>query len=309
MNLPISILLLASLQAGQPNAPSPQNGYAESLSAEGLSQPETIVVVGRKPTQDVLRNFVSGLTVETDGQIARFEQPICPASFGLPESYNRVIEQRLRDDAEQVGLRLGAVRCDPNIIVIVADAPDTFVAALQHKRPELFVGLEYKQVQQILKGKAQVRDWQVVEPRGSDGRPLERVSYLQYGDTTIYLADGAWVNRASPGSRIQKAIRPDLVATFIVIDQDAVEGLTLTQIADYAAMRGFARTRFSPEIHRRSILGVIDGAEEDRSIDQLTPWDLAYLRALYRTSNTVSASVQQGSMASAMDRYLQASKK
>lgn len=308
MKLPISILLLGLLLGGQPAAAEPQDasGASQALD-EGKLQAETIIVTGTKPTRETLHKFVDALTIDTDGQIARFEQPVCPASFGLPESYNRVIEQRLRDDAAQIGLRVGDARCQPNVVIIVASAPDELVSALQRERPELFFGLEFGEVQQILKEKGRVRAWQVVEPRGSDGRPLERVSYLQYGDTVIYLGEGAWVNRGPVGSRIQGSVRPDLVSTFIVIDQDAVDGLTLTQIADYAAMRGLARTRFTPELHRRSILGVVDGADEDRSIEQLTAWDLAYLRALYRTSNTVSAQMQQSSIAGAMDRYLQRS--
>src|SRR5947209_9034252 len=52
------------------------------------AQPDTIVVTGSKSTRRAIENDVQNVTVDTDGQIAMFEQPICPASFGLPESYN-----------------------------------------------------------------------------------------------------------------------------------------------------------------------------------------------------------------------------
>src|SRR5438105_6587086 len=77
------------------------------------AQPDTIVVTGSKLTRRAIENDVRNVTVDTDGQIAMFEQPICPASFGLPEPYNRMIEQRLREDAAQVGLRGAGERCDP----------------------------------------------------------------------------------------------------------------------------------------------------------------------------------------------------
>src|SRR5438045_3276939 len=264
------------------------------------AQRDTIVVTGSKLTRRAIENDVQNVTVDADGQIAMFEQPICPASFGLPESYNRIIEQRLREDAARVGLRAAGERCEPNVVVIVADSPAPFIAELQRKRPDMFVGLESSLVQNILKTKEPVRTWQAIEPRGEDGRPLERVMFIN----GMAAGPNAWFNPWTVASRLQANIRPRLVSSFVVIDADAADGLTLTQIADYAAMRTLARTRFTPALSRRSILGIIDGAEQDRTIAQLTTWDLAYLRALYRTSNGVSSHMQQVDITTVMNREL-----
>jgi hypothetical protein len=256
------------------------------------------VVTGSRPTREAIQGDVGAVTVDTDGQIAMFEDAICPASFGLPEAYDRTIERRLREDAARVGLRTAGERCDANVVVIVADSAGPFVAALHARRPDMFVGLELSQVQDILKAKEPVRAWQAIEPRGEDGRPLERVMFIN----GFPAGPHAWLNAETIGSRIAAKSRPRLVSSFVVIDAEAVDGLTLTQIADYAAMRAFARTRFAPALRRRSILGLVGGAEQDRSVDQLTNWDLAYLRALYRTSNGVPARAQQADMTTAMKR-------
>ena len=282
-----TVLLTMSASAVAPSSPP--------------SEPNTIVITGTKPSRPAIHNFIDDLTVDTEGQIAMFEQPICPASFGLPEDYNRIVEQRLREDAARVGLRTAGERCDPNVIVIVADSPGPFVAELQRQRPPMFVGLEWNQVQDVLKSNEPVRTWQSIEPRGADGRPLERVMFTPAGPAA---GNGVWFNPWTVGSRLQANIKPTLVSSFVVIGADAADGLTLTQIADYAAMRTLARTRVTPAPKRRSILGLIGGADRDRTVDQLTPWDLAYLRALYRTSNGVSAHMQQSDMASAMKREL-----
>jgi hypothetical protein len=288
-----SLLLMISASTLAPS-PSPR-------SAPIASEPDAIVVTGTKATRHAIHSFIDGLTVDTDGQIAMFEQPICPASFGLPEPYNRVVEQRLREDAAQVGLRIAPERCDANVIVIVADSPAPFVAELQRKRPDMFVGLDSSQLRDIMKPNQPVRTWQAIEPRGEDGRPLERVMFI---NGSAAGNGGAWSNPWTVDSRLQAKIKPILVSSFVVIGADAVDGLTLTQIADYAAMRSLARTRSTPTLNHQSILEVIGGARQDRTVDQLTPWDVAYLRALYRTSNGVSAPMQQSDMAAAMKREL-----
>ncbi|HZC37896.1 MAG TPA: hypothetical protein VE221_04385 [Sphingomicrobium sp.] len=284
-----SLLLAASANSLAPSRSPP--------SAPVVAE-QNIVVIGTKPTRNAVHNFIGDLTVDTDGHIAMFEQPICPASFGLPEPYNRIIEQRLREDAAQVGLRTAGERCDANVIVIVADSPAPFITELRRKRPDMFVGLETSQVLDILKTNEPVRTWQAIEPRGADDRPLERVAFIN----GLPAGPNAWFNPSTVDSRIQAKIKPRLVQSFVVIRADAADGLTLTQIADYAAMRTLARTRSAPALDRRSILEVIDGAKRDRTVDQLTAWDLAYLRALYRTSNGVSTHMQQTDMATAMKR-------
>lgn len=291
--LPV-VLTVSALAASQP-AVTPADQMA--------SQPDSIVVTGIRPTRNAIYRFVDELTVPVEGQIARFTQPICPATFGLPDAYNRVVEQRLRDDSLRVGIRLADGHCDANVVVIVADDPARLVAKLQRERPQIFVGLEFNQIQDVLRTNEPVRTWQAIEPRGFDGRPLRRVMFIYSSDgpPRPVGGSGAWVNPAASNSRITQNIRPDIVASFVVIDADAVDGLTLTQIADYAAMRALVRTRITPGLKERSILGVLDGND---SIDQLTEWDLAYLRALYRTSNTLSAHTQQSAIAGAMKREL-----
>jgi hypothetical protein len=230
------------------------------------SQPGTIVVTGSRVTRHAIQEDVAAVTADTGGQIAMFDEPVCPASFGLPEVYNRIVERRLREDAARAGLRTAGERCDANVVVIVAGSPGPFVAALHARRPDMFVGLELSQVQNILKAREPVRTWQAIEPCGEDGRPLERVMFIN----GLPAGPHALLNAETIGSRIAAKIRPRLVSSFVVIDAEAADGLTLTQIADYAAMRAFARTRFAPALRRRSILGVVGGAEPDRTVDHLT---------------------------------------
>jgi hypothetical protein len=259
-----------------------------------------------KPTRDAIEEFVGRVTVDTEGQIATFQQPICPAAFGLPAAYNGVLEQRLRDDAAEIGLRTADQPCDANVVLIVSDDPSSLISTLERIRPQMFAGLEEAQIHDIVKGNQVVRTWQAIEPRGTDGRPLQRVMFLQWDASPPMPigGQGAWLNPWAANSRIEQSVRRDLVSSFVVIQADAVDGLTLTQIADYAAMRALARTRFSDDLKGRSVLAVVDGPDEDRAIAHLTSWDIAYLRALYRTSNVVAAHQQQADIAATMQRQL-----
>src|SRR5437764_14088814 len=105
-----SLLLTLSASALAPSGSPP--------SAPVVAEPNTILIIGTKPTRHAIHNFIDDLTVDTDGQMAMFEQPICPASFGLPQPYNRIVERRLREDAARVGLRTAGERCGANVIVI-----------------------------------------------------------------------------------------------------------------------------------------------------------------------------------------------
>jgi hypothetical protein len=217
-----------------------------------------------------------------------------------------VIEERIRQDAARAGIRVAGKNCDANVVVIVADDPGPLITALRRERPQMFIGVENWQVDSVLRTKEPVRTWQAVEPRGSDGRPLQRVMFI---GTRPIPGQGAWMNPAASNSRIEQNIRPDLVASFVLISADATDGLTLSQIADYAAMRTLAQTKAPDENSGRTILGLFDQRSDGMAPDGLTRWDLAYLRSLYATDNRVPAHSQESAMAGAMGRELNGSER
>jgi hypothetical protein len=282
----LALAFSASATAAEPPAPA--------------STDEAIVVTGTKTTSKTITRYVHNITSTVDDQIARFRQPICPASFGLPAAYNRVIEQRIRDDAARAGLRVAGERCDANVVLIVADDPGPLVEALRRERPQVFAGLDYNDVRQVLRSAEPVRTWHAIEPRGSDGRPLQRVMSV---DGTPGGGNGMWVNPAASNSRIQQNTQDDLVSSFVVIAAQAVDGLTLTQIADYAAMRTLAKTRAPAGLTGPTILALFNKADSRPS--ELTAWDRGYLRGLYRTSNTLAAHSQESAISGVIQRGLE----
>ena len=281
---------------------------AFATNAEAQDQPsggDTIVVTGTKPTKDAVATYVGEVTAPVGDQIASFHDPICPGVFGLPDAYKSVVEGRLREIAAAVGLRTANGRCDPNLVVLVTDSGGTLIRKLRKERPDVFGGLSFAQVDEVLRAKGPVHSWQAFELRGADGRPLDRVSLIDMGHGPQPVSDG-YILRGTTDviSRTSKSVRRDIVSAFISLDVDAIDGLTLTQIADYSAMRTLAKTRVPKGFSGPSILGLFEPSSRDSAAPKLTKWDLAYLRELYATQANVSASSQRSAISGAIRRDL-----
>jgi len=264
---------------------------------------ETITVTGDR--RDPIAAFVEDVTVETGNQIAKFATPICPVSLGLPPGHREVIEARIRQIGQYLGLGAAAGNCRPNVVVIVAAEGGDFVRQLRRERPDIFASLALRELRQVMRLAGPVRAWQVVEPHGADGRPMRRISFIEGGGGPPRPVMGGYELTGVTASRTSLSTRQDLSLSFIVFDLAAIEGLSLLQIADHAAMRALARTEGAGLPARRSILTLFgDRAASVEPAHELTNWDEAYLRALYRTSNVVTAHQQRSSMSQAMRREL-----
>jgi hypothetical protein len=298
MQTTVAIFAMLSVLGVQPAA----NGQEVDLPVES----QEVVVTGTAETRQAIAHYVDGVTAEYQGQLATLRQPICPEAIGLPEAYNRVIEARLRQVGAQIGLQGAVGDCDINLIVMVADSSGTLLERLRKVRPQVFLGVEWSELSEILRSNAPVRTWQSIEPRGADGSALDNVSFIDLGNGPRYVGN-SFVLRgpSSISSRITSPVRQDLVSSFIVFDIDAIDGLTLTQVADYAAMRLFARTRTPAHFPGASILKMFNRASGETAVSELTRWDIAYLRALYGTSNSRAANLQKAAIRGALERALE----
>ena len=109
-----------------------------------------------------------------------------------------------------------------------------------------------------------------------------------------YIVEGM----SAGGSRVQSGTMPQFVASMVVVERSALNGLSVTQVADFTAMRAFADT----DPHRAAgsgaptILTILDKSNDQMVPVTLTHWDLGYLKSLYATSNAYYASYQRGDM-------------
>jgi len=231
-----------------------------------------------------LNAFVDAVTVQSEGQVARFHEPVCVVSEGLPADYNAAVEARVRELA-------GAARvptsrdggCRANFIIMVANDGAEVASVLRRRRPDIFNGMDSIAISRAIAETGPVRSWQSSVTRRAEGAPIadSRDSFL-YQD--VHLHHGV------PVGLLRETTRRDLQLSVVVFDVDAIDGLTLMQIADHAAMRGLAPTRPAEAAAGRSILALFDRPPPERAqLPALTRLDLSYLRALYRIEGAISA--------------------
>jgi hypothetical protein len=247
-----------------------------------------IVVTGKREkfVQD-LRD-VRGISVDHDRQMARFETDVCPLVLGLPRPFAAAVELRIREIAAQVGAHAAQGDCQPNLTVFIADDTHAFLSLLKSRQPMLFATTSKSELARLDRSSGPVLNWYSVDPKRRDGGPVEHISELSIdGGAPVPVSDHAYIATNVEMSRLSSSIRVDIMLAFIIIDRDAIDGLTLQQIGDFSAFMGLSMINYDhvTSLHRNSILRVIkDSSGADAGPQEITRFDLAYLQALYAGS-------------------------
>ena len=267
---------------------------AAPATAQGVGPPapqpgDEIVIEGTRQGKKPVRDFVDALTdVGYMGQIGRYHSPVCPVAMGLAPVQNARIAERMRRVAAAAGIRVAAKRCVPNAFVIVAPDKAAAITELHRRYPAYFSGMTSRQVQALAARPGPAVAWQIAGRLSADGQLLKKAAGADY-----YIVEATDVP-----SRIRAASMPAFVASVVVIDRRAAGGLTVTQLADYAAMRTLAAT--DPERVVRAgaptILRLLGQPDDQPLPVTLTHWDLGFLKSVYATSNAYYARYQRGDM-------------
>lgn len=259
------LLLAAPLAAQETPAPPPSD--------------RDIVVTGEQDTPEVDHGEVTrqAREVSRDGDVrhtalARFEDYACPGVIGLTQEFAEVIVARLRFIAEDLDIPLADMdACRPNIIVAFTEDGREDLAAIERNTHYVSEVLSVGETRELLEEPGPVRVWSIVETRLRNGMRVPRSRSLD--PPTVQMEGGQ--------SLISNATREDIVGVMVLFDRDDARGKTLRQLADYAAMRAFARTRNAAgEAAPDSILGLFDPANPSPPL-ALTEFDRAFLAALY----------------------------
>ncbi len=269
----IAAVLATALLAGTAHAQTPD------------AQPGDIVVQGQ--AEQSLRGLLEDiLATARDDQLARFNTPICPQALGMRASYRLAIEKRIRENVRKIGLKTAKPGCRGNLIAIVSEEPPDLIAYFNRKVPGLFDALRKAERADLEQSQGPVWAWQAVTTTDSHGLPPR--------------IDNKWDAKAT---RIGANTRQTFLASFVILDVDEIDGLTLQQLADFITIRSLAKVRESAATRhdRPTILTLFSDKAEGRTpAPELAAADLSMLRALYATPAALSAKEQRRAMISRM---------
>ncbi|QDZ07236.1 hypothetical protein FPZ24_06865 [Sphingomonas panacisoli] len=283
-----------------------------AVAQDAKPQDDIVVRAQREKARKEAATFVTNISRSTDGQLARYHQPVCVAVIGgLPPEHVAIVEARIREVAAAAGIAIAKkTPCTANFIVAIAVNGSDLVKDMAKARPDWLTGLSSSDIK-VLTTPGPARAWSITSLRNESGEMLSSPrmsdaftsilpqgrSALENGGTTRSQAEiDAPSLRVQSSSIVARPNRQDIEASFVVIDRPAIVGLSLRQIADYAAMRGLGHTRPpAPGGPIETILTVLDGAGTPPRA--LTDSDAAYLKALYSTDGRRAAVTERNAIA------------
>jgi hypothetical protein len=275
-------LMLSAVALAAPAPPQPK--------AQPQAPDESITITGVRDVAREARDFVAALTpAPNHGQISRMELGMCPVVVGLTATQTAAVVARMRRVAQAAGAPVAKPRCDANVLVVVTRDKRRFIERLEKDEPLFFPQQwDRAQLRRIAQDPAPAAAWYSEDTVRRDGRELR----------TDFASGLQWQKTIEPASRLSPHGRPRLLTAIIVVQGDALAGLTATQLADYATMR--ALTHADPARLGNSgaptILKVLEAPMGTAVPLTLTAWDLGFLKASYASRQNVYAGAQRSDM-------------
>jgi hypothetical protein len=267
--------------------------------AEAGPDSEAIVVTGQKDTRKAVEQFVRSLTPTVwQGQISRFEHSVCPGVYGLAAPQAKAVVERMRAVAKSVGVAVDGAHCYPNLVLIATSDKKMLLDELEHHKGEIFGDMTSDDVRAMERDPEPAAAWQL------RGAPISASGVDLYWNEKL----GAWVNRTTDAaSHGNESSRPQFDGAVVVVEKRALVGLTVTQLADYAVIRGL--TGANPEKLGNSgaptILHVLDVPIGGEAPVTMTSWDYAFLRGFYDVRRYLRPGAQRSAISDEVAKSVQ----
>ncbi len=281
----------------------------QQLMQQAVPAAEEIVVTGNKILDYVrTRTFVHSYTAPSTfvDQISRWDAPLCVDTSGMAPRYNAFVTARIKDIAAQIGApRVKTGSCDVDLKIVFSVHPQEQVDDMKHHFPVL-LGPHYPAMRDRLASITHpIEAWYATGTRDSRGR-----WQLDHHDTWFNTMPGGNLESFPvyyvPGSRLRTGMTSDFAKVVIVADIDKIEGRDIGTVADYIAMMAFARAKTLDKCQELpSISNAFANCSADTKATALSPYDIAYLKALYRTTSDVPHDVQQSAIGAVMQSLLE----
>ena len=307
-----TVLAAAAVLAGaQDPIPAPQDPPA---------QLEDVQVTARR-TADMARTFVGRVAAPARGRGLGRWRKVCPGVANLDRAIAQPVVDRIAATADELGIEVEGPGCEANIIVVFTVDAAAVTRAMVENDPRVFRGQGGgidrggAALRAFLASERPVRWWSLSVPIDSEtGQRAVRIPGDRSGvvvdsetarivgcDADDCIIGAAPLIRSTSASRINSQIVDQIYKSIIVVDIDAVSGLTTTQLGDYLAL--VALSQVDPEADTATFDTVLNLFENPQGVPGLTAWDRSYLSALYNSpSRRRTVGGQANAVASIMNR-------
>lgn len=286
-------LALAAVLASTSSQTSPTVAPSPSPEVESAVRLEDVEVTGRR-LDAMIRDFIDEVAAPNYNRgLARWSGSVCVGAANLSNDAAQYLVDRVSTVADDLGLRPGTPGCAPNIIIVATDDADQLAHDMIDRSPRAFrmngAGMDRggAALRRFAQSDMPVRWWQVSMP--VDAETGMRATRLpgdgsDNGEAGQVLMYGPHTQMRS-ASRLTTQVHDNLFRTFVLVDLNKMDGLTIDQLADYIAMVSFAQ--IDPTADTSRYVSVLNLFSDPQSASSgLTEWDKAYLGGLYEAQRT-----------------------
>ena len=272
--LPLALLLVAAPAETPDEAPA-ITVTGSRLTEAGVAQAANAYVRAVLPTP-------------SQGQYARWADPVCVKISGIDDIYAARVAARITAAATAAGVKLARSGCRPNLSVIFTEDAATTTRIIIGRKPKQISRLTSDERTRLLTAPLPVRSWHGLEVRGADGNPAMpgASSALMSANisggvplSSILPSDAAQTDSWS-SSLINSAIAVWTTSAVVIVDVGLSTGKPLDAVADYVAMVSLAPMKMPPPVP--GVPSILALFTTESTSPALSEWDKAFLASLYR---------------------------
>lgn len=277
------IVLAAMIAVSQPQ-PEPS-----TVPAAGPAD-QAIIVRGRQVTRgdiatavaDIGRSQASGGFVS---QYARWTEPVCVSVAGLPRDGGQLVADKVGSLAREVGLGARGPGCAPNVFIVVTPDPEAMIRQMAARSPKLVYGVPSSVLREIVDSQDAVRWITSTIVKSAKDDPIQSNALGVAGRGLAVLPQ--WGS-----SKIIASSKIVTTRITIVVDAKQLGGISYAQLSGYLGLATLSQSKVTTRKPPVDTLLTLFAPGETPPED-LTEFDMAYLRALYVTNQTLSADLQR----------------
>ena len=312
----------------------PASAQQAPVAQPPSSNADSVTVTGAR--EAAIAKFVETRAAATRfaGKIARWQNRICPMTYGIPDNYAKFVTDKLKEIAKQAGARTNVdPACKINIQIVFTTSPQALMDNIRKEHPN-YLGYHDNstQAEQMTQLKRPVHAFyttQTTDYRGQTQVDSRRTTGLTVNITGMPIPSpdgrserpGPPMTLTMPGATavnvsgtrfLGDGIQAEFNHIVIVVDTSKVTELEMGTLGDYIAMLALSQPeRFDTCQDLASItnLMITPACAPATTVSQISPHDMSYLQGLYKMNIAGSLNVQKSQIAHEMKQTSEGDKR